>query len=302
MFADSKDVVKSAFNNLEKIEVANGKDFYMFERANMIEAISSIAGRKNATKMWILSTLRDYIDWCVMQGVVDYNILNDIGAKEIKISSDIKQETLANVEHLRSALEVGFPELNDQDLSMNTLHKLYAFLLYFGFSSEEILGMKKYDAKINREGYINYSQKSVYVQPFLKDMLDKAVNQDAVIRSRGFNKSDSYTKLIKTDLLISAIRSIDYREQSFRCALTRMNKLYLQETGKYIKLTIVRIYESGMFYRLLQKEMMGNDIANDVIIQDFNVSDELGYYSKHSKIYNIRTDYENWKKVWNYNL
>lgn len=120
--------IRSLFNNLESIEELEDKDFCHFDKEVAIDAIAQISGRKKTTKSWYLSILKDYLDWCIFNQITETNVLNGVRYSDIDASKSIRYETIPNIEYLKRVLEIGFPEINDKDVSMNTIYKLYAFL------------------------------------------------------------------------------------------------------------------------------------------------------------------------------
>ena len=74
------------------------------------------------------------------------------------------------------------------------------------------------------------------------------------------------------------------------------------ETGKYIRLSSTRIYECGVFYRLLQIELDTGKIDKEIIKNSFNLI-KGNYKNEVSfpvQLKNIVYDYTAWKKAWNY--
>jgi hypothetical protein len=283
--------VKSLFNNLAAIEKEADVDFCKFDKDMVINALAQISGRKKSTKSWNLTVLKDYLDWCIMNGFTDQNELVGVSYSDIDTSKSIRYETIPNIEYLRRIIEVGFPEINDNDVSMNTIYRLYALLLYSGMTEQ---------AKVDDNSLLRYNGKEINIHPFAKKYLDRVIATDEIVWVR-FGK-ETYTKLLPSGKLIGCVRALENRLGNFKNMITKLNKLYQHETGKYIRLSTSRIYESGVYYRLLQKELDTGKIDEDIIKEGFDIREEK--YSTQviyaSQMYNIKCDYQEWKKAWNY--
>jgi hypothetical protein len=291
--------VRSLFNNVANIEKEAGIDFYQFDQDNAIASIATISGRKRSTIKWNLTTLKDYLDWCKNNALIDYNVLDGIGYKDIDNNVAIRQETIPNIEYLRRIVEIGLPEINE-DVSMNTIYRLYAFLLYAGLTEEEIVTITKQEAVVGSDNILKYNNKEIVLPPFLKQYLDRVIATDEIVWIRG--STTCYTKLVPSNYLIGAVRALDGRLDNFKNIVSKINKLYVKETGKHIRLSTSRIYESGVYYRLLQYELDTGKINETIILTAFNIKPD-NYKSDYlftNQVGNIKYDYTAWKKAWNY--
>jgi hypothetical protein len=182
---------------------------------------------------------------------------------------------------------------------MNTIYKLYAFLLYSGLTDQEIVDITKEEMKVYNN-ILNYNGRDIYIHPFVKSYVDRVlpVNDKVWIKfGREMN-----IDLLPSGKLIGCVRALDNRIGNFKNILTKFNKTYQNETGKYIRLSATRIYESGVFYRLLQDELEKGEVNEEIIKDafDVNVDSFNQAVSYKMRIYDIKKDYESWKKAWNY--
>lgn len=292
--------VLSLFNNIAGIEDDLGLDFSQLDKENTIEVLAQISGRKKATKSWNISVLKDYNNFCKYNMWTDDNALEGVSYTDIDSSKAIRVETIPNIEYLRRVLEVGLPEINN-DVSMNTIYRLYAYLLYSGLTEQEIVSITKDEAKVGNGDTIRYNGKEIYIQPFLKKVLNHVRSTDEIVWIKGYG-GVNYINLAPSNYLIGAVRALDNRLGNFKNIVSKVNKLYIKETGKYIRLSASRIYESGVFYRTLQSELDAGKIDEKIIIDAFDIREEK--YTTQSiyqmQVYNAKKDYEAWKKAWHY--
>ena len=292
--------VKSLFNNLATIEKEADVDICKFDKEMVIDALAQISGRKKSTKSWNLTTLKDYLDWCMINMYTDQNELVGVSYTDIDTSKAIRCETIPNIEYLRRIIEIGFPEINDDDVSINTIARLFALLLYSGLTKDEIVDITKDETKVDENSILKYNNKEIYIHPFVNKYIEKVLPADSIILER-FGE-EQYSKLLPSGKLIGCMRALDNRQRQFYNMIVKLNKLYQYNTGKYIRLTANRIYESGVYYRMLQSELDDGKVDENIIRVAFGVTEEkyttprIYSMQKHA----VKTDYESWKKAWNY--
>ncbi|MBR0596952.1 hypothetical protein [Sinanaerobacter chloroacetimidivorans] len=294
--------MRSLFQSLQEIEESTGKDFCEFTQAEAKKALASISSRKKATNAWSITALRDYINWCILNSKtpLNENVLDRVRISQVDNSMALKQETVPNIEYLIRILEEGLPEINE-DLSMNTIYKAYSLLLFFGFSEQEIVSMTKQEAEKWLNGSLHYGNKIIPLHPVLKKYLDKILDYDEIVWIKGKGVV-CYKKLIGGNQLIGAVYNLEGRISNFRNVLSKLNRSYAAETGKSIKLSVRRIFESGIYYRLLQKELIEGALTELMMNEAFSM-DRSKYkndISYQNQLINLRDDYSAWKKAWSY--
>ena len=171
------------------------------------------------------------------------------------------------------------------------------YLLYSGINRTRNCKYYKNEAKIGDGDTIRYNGKEIYIQPFLKKILNQVISTDEIVWIKGYGGAN-YTNLAPSNYLIGAGRALDNRLGNFKNIVSKLNKLYIKETGKYIRLSANRIYESGVFYRLLQSELDTGKLDEEIIKDAFNIKEE-NYTTQaiyQIQVYNAKADYESWKK------
>jgi len=265
----------------------------------MILTIAQSCGLKKANKSRYLTQLKQYLDWCIAYNYINYNPLDSVKYTDIDAGKLIRYETIQNIEHLKQVLDIGLPEINETSVSMNTINKLYAYLLYSGMTDQEIVDITKDEAKLDDNNILTYNGKDILIQPIVKEYLNKVINSDNEIVSMKFGR-ETYLKLLPSDKLIGCERSPENRINNFKHVIVRSNKEYQDKTGEYIGLSSSRIYQSGVFFRLLQKELTTGVVDEDALNEAFNIREEKYSTSliHHSQKFNAKADYESWKRAW----
>ena len=292
--------VETIFKKISVIEEERKKDYCDFNMEEAIDAVSTISTRKKTTLEWTLHNLRDYGNWCIANMYCDSNPIDGVTYKDIELDVAVKQETVPNIEYFRKIVEMSFDEINE-DVSMNTIYKLFAFLLYLGLTEEEVLNITIEEASNLDGDKLHYNGRKIYIPFFVKEYIDRISKAKQIVWQKGAG-DPTYRDLLESDKLIRSIYTMDSRLQNMKNALVKFNKNYMDRTGNVIKLSIVRIYESGVYYRLLEHEILGGKITAETVQRYFNIDKKDYGEERHYRVRlnNIMMDYLTWKKVWKY--
>jgi hypothetical protein len=277
----TKDRLIRIFNSIEMFEKNSGKDFSQFTREKAVSVIAQCGGKTTNSVNSMIILLRKYLDWCILNQLVDRNISNfleDVDSTKIKFMETHKNELISSPEHFQEHLDkYGY------NPNVDTIDIMACTALWLAFSGiQDVVNVKKDDIDLIH-GVVNFDFKTYKIYPqsvhtFKKALQMKTIEIESDIRS-------SYTKdLENTPYLIRMTVSTNFRKVS------RM--IYLTDWAK--ELTITSVYRSGMYYRIYEKERRADRIEyKDILIEE-------GFHDSEpnaSQVKAFMNDYQQWKKT-----
>lgn len=289
----------SIFNSAEQFEKEWGADLCTKSPSDNIEILQSMVGIKQITRVRYARLLNQYRRWCAevkIPGARDDLIdTKDVGIGQMAITS------VSSPAHLQHYLNMIFPPESLEDVG-NTYRCVY-WLAYGGLYEEDVANVKANHVNLSTMT-VEYNGISV---PIYREALP-AFNNCVKLTQFRYNhpifKSISYVDRVDGDELIRGIHGV-MSVKAMRVALIRSWKKAVQEGKTNQELTFGRIWLSGVFYRMLDRERIGmrvdfTGIADECITRR---DARLGYNSspkdlkrrKREMTQSLETEYQIWK-------
>lgn len=290
---------ENLFYSISNYEKQLNKDFCKMNVPEAKMIIASLKILSISSLITIITLLRDYSNWCIANGKTNSeNSLLKIQSSDFDLSFSIQSKLLKSPEQLNNILTVAF---GNEETAYQKQSKLIAWLLYYGFSVEDIKHLTNSDV-LNFEKIIyNYPTDSEYFKLILNLMkeceklyeiktfngrggsekIEYLSDSKFIIRSKTNSRSDP-SGVVSDTIILNRIRDI--------------NSEYSNNTGVLVELTVDRIVKSGIFHRLYQYEKDNGSINKETFQKFFNI----GYESKFTvanEVSKKKKDYENWKKA-----
>lgn len=294
-----KDNYKNLFYTISENEFLLNKDFCNMNVPETKMTILSLQSLSVASLITTITLLRDYNNWCIATGKTNCeNSLLKIQTSDFDFSFSIQTKLIKSPEHLEEILARAF---NDDETAYTEQGRLITWLLYYGFTTDEIKHLKISDIQAVEKKIYSFTDDVKYCKTILK-LMDKCSKTQEAVRftKRGdFEKVDT---LFTNEYIIRA--KVNSRADpndviSDTVVFTRIrsvNTLYSEKTGQRLELTIDRISKSGDFYRLYKCEKRDGRITPNTLRNVFN----MNYDSKltvNNEVAKKKADYENWKKA-----
>lgn len=290
---------ENLFYTISEYELQLKKDFCEMSVPEVKMVISSIGMTATASIVTTITLLRDYNNWCIANGKTNCeNALLKIQAGDCDLSFFIKYKFLESPERLEEILKLAFGE---DETPYETQSKLIAWLLYFGMSVTEIRHLTISDIKKFEENSVDFFGGSPYTSLILnlmhqcfelnevktfnswfnKERIDYLIQSEYILRSKINKKSDT-KGILSCSVIITRIREINIQ--------------YSQLTGRMLALSVDRIANSGIFYKLYQTEQSGKEVSKKMICELFDLKYKSEITIKNEVIKKVK-DYQNWKKA-----
>jgi hypothetical protein len=297
-----KESYKILFKKLyNKAESDFDKDISEMNYDELKISIASLGSRDIKSIAWNISRLKQYVDWCIINGKTNIleNHLALISASEIDNSYVFEREMLKSPEHLADVLDVVYPPV--EELHFMNMYRIYFWLLYEGFTNEEAVILRRDEVNLE-DNIIKTSNKTITPSPIFKYLLQITVPSNQLMKRT--KKEKLFFDLCDSPYLLRLLKETNVlRAKQFGAKITTFNKKYKEETGQYIKLSPIRVYESGLFYRWYQLEKENISISfseyveMDIENKEYALKKE---YVATQKAKDIELAYNMWKKAFGY--
>lgn len=283
---------KNLFNNIEKYEVEWNADICTVEKEKLSVILSNLVGLRTKNQYGLLKILRAYSGWCIKNGVENACSamldIRDVGLEKIK------EQMVCNPLHLDRYLD----EICD-DHSYETTDvviRCYCWLAYMGFSEEEILDIRVDDVDFDYM-IVKHNHKEAPIYRESLRAFKQCVKATSFLYINPTYKDPKYKDRIQGDLLLRGLSQP--QKHSLRGSLCRNIRESVERGCTTKRLSLYRIWLSGVFYRAYELERAGcnpdfKNSATEFIrnkqLSDADLKKKLRRVSKE-----YLDDYERWK-------
>lgn len=245
------EVCQTIFNAFEQYEVEWGADLCTRSAEELQPVVDNLVGFRARSKWMRLIILKDYVKWCIgmkVPGACDGMLkIETVGLEKVK------HQTVASPLHLQRYLDsICEPESEE---TTDNIYRCFYWLAYGGVAEEDILSIKCSDVDLNNM-VVRYNDTEV---PIYREALPAFKN--CVKLTQFVYKHPNYDKLVYKDradgdTLVRGIRSAP-SIKAMRVGLSRRSKAKMDEGKTDLKLSYFRVWISGLFYRMYERERAG---------------------------------------------
>lgn len=283
---------KNLFNSVEKYEIEWGADICTVDKERISTVLSDLVGLRTKNQYGLLKILRTYSNWCIKNGVENacdsmLNI-NDVGLEKIR------NQMVSSPLHLDRYLNEICDERSLETTDM--VIRCYCWLAYMGFSEDEILNIKvddvDFDYMVVRH---NNKEAPIYRESLLS--FKQCVKTTSFLYINPTYKDYKYKDRISGDLLLRGLSQP--QKHSLRGSLCRNIRESVEQGRTTKRLSLYRIWLSGVFYRAYELERVGcePDFKNNA--SEFIRNKQLSDIDLNKKMRRVAKeyldDYERWK-------
>ena len=245
------EVCQTIFNAFEQYEVEWDADLCTRSAEELQSVVDNLVGFRARSKWMRLIILKDYVKWCIgmkVPGACDGMLkIETVGLEKVK------HQTVASPLHLQRYLDsICEPESEE---TTDNIYRCFYWLAYGGVAEEDILSIKCSDVDLNNM-VVRYNDTEV---PIYREALPAFKN--CVKLTQFVYKHPNYDKLVYKDradgdTLVRGIRSAP-SIKAMRVELSRRSKAKMDEGKTDLKLSYFRVWISGLFYRMYERERAG---------------------------------------------
>lgn len=289
-------VCKATFDAIEEYETKWNADLCTMKVEDLQPVVDSIVGLRSRSKWMRLIILKDYVKWCVRMGMPgaceDMLKIETIGLEKIK------HQTVASPLHLQRYLDsICEPE---SEKTTDNIYRCFYWLAYGGVAEKDILNIKCIDVDLANM-VVRYNGTEV---PIYREALPafKNCTELTYFVYKHPNYSEKICNRAEGDTLVRGIKSVPTL-MSMRVELSRRSKAKIEDGKTELRLSYHRVWISGLFYRMYERERIGMTVDfSDAAAQfmegkTYKLDKWRGTPSakKRQIIKDYLEDYERWK-------
>lgn len=255
-------VCTTIFNVFETYEQEWQSDLCTKSAEELQPIIDKVVGLRVRSKWMRLIILKDYVKWCIgmkVPGACDGMLkIETVGLDKIK------QQMIASPLQLQMYLnDICDPETEE---TVDNIYRCFYWLAYGGVEEEDIFTIKCGDVDLANM-IVRYRDTEV---PIYREALPAFRN--CMNLTQFAFKHPNYEKLAYKDRAAgdTLIRGITSQPslKAMRVTLSRRSKQKVEEGGTALKMSYFRVWISGLFYRMYERERVGIKVDfNDAAIQ-----------------------------------
>lgn len=239
------------FNKFEKYEQMWQADLCTKQASDLQPIIDEVIGARLKSRWQILSILKEYTKWCMVMkipGACDGML--HIEAPGIE---KVRRQMVSSPLHLQIYLDQIFdPESME---TIDNIYRCYYWMAYGGVQEEDTISVTRSDVDLSQM-IIRYRDTSV---PIYRESLPAL--QNAMQLGSFLYNHPSYTHPIRRDrvpgdTLIRGVKS-PARIMSIRSELSHRSSNAIKEQKTESQLSFNRVWLSGLFYRMYERERAG---------------------------------------------
>lgn len=247
---------RNVFDLTAPYEEEYGADVCTWDIARCSRVLEILAGFRSYSSENRANLLRRYAKWCIEDGVPDAS--DSLLRARASGQNKVREMTLSGPSHLQTILDTIYSPVSDA--TSDNLLRGYCWLAYFGMSDKEIVDITSKD--VDLKTFLIYHGGDVF--PICKEAIPcmRVLKELSAFRyyHPGYDSDFIWRPRMDGQKLLRGIRSAEPSVMHFRSQLsTAVNAAF--KAGKIdVKISHYRIWLSGEFYRMYQRERMGQEI------------------------------------------
>lgn len=292
----------TVFNTFAPYEEEWQADLCTKSAEELQPVIDKLVGLRARSKWLRVIILKDYVQWCIgveIPGACDGMLnITSIGLDKMK------QQTVVSPAHLQQYLDAICEPASKQ--TTDNIYRCYYWLAYAGMEEEDILKVKCSDVDF-RNMVVNYPQKytTVVIYTEALEAFHNCVELDQFVFDHPNYSKTVWRQRVDGDTLIRGIRAATTLK-SLRVSLSKFSKS--KEDATPLRMSYFRVWMSGVFYRMHEREIMGEEPDfNSIVSQQMEGktykldSGRNTIEAKHRQLVrDYEEDYQRWKLAWLY--
>lgn len=261
---DTAKLCNRIFNATEKHEVELDADICTMSEQTLQPIIEDIVGFRSRSKWAQFIILKDYVLWCIAMGVPDacdgMLKINAVGLDKIR------QQTVSSPLHLETYLnEICEPV---EEKTTDNIYRCFYWLAYAGVKEEDILKIQIEDVDLSRM-IVKYNDTEVPIYREAVPAFKNCMELSQFVYKHPIYSAGTvvWKDRCPGSTLVRGINS-QISLKSMRVELSRRSKAKRDEGVTTLKLSYYRVWISGVFYRIYEKEQIGiKPDLSDVVSQ-----------------------------------
>lgn len=293
------DTCLQAFDAMQPYEEEWGADFCTRTASELAPVIEKLVGFRARSRWQRIIVFQKYVKWCIannVDGACDGMIqIDNVGLGKVR------SQMIANPTQLQMYLDVICDAESEQ--TTDNIYRCFYWMAYSGMSEDEILETKVTDVDFDRMIIkSSYGEYEIYREAI------PAIKNAATLTSFIY-KHPNYPpdKIVRRNRVLGneLIRGIrgSMSAPVMRVELSRRSKKFIEDGATDKQLSYYRVWLSGLFYRMHQRELAGIPVdfsgAAARFMEGKTYKLDTGRNTQEAKkravVNDYMQDYERWK-------
>lgn len=285
------------FNALEDFEVEQGADICTIKADLLLPALNDVMGVKSRSATTRHSILKEYAKYCInnnVDGACDA-LLNIV----CNTYEKLKTRTVPSPKGLQAYLDTVFDKESEQ--TIDNLYRCYFWLAFGGMIEDDIFEVTNNDIDFRRM-VVRYDKRNTVI-PIYTEALDAFYNCVELEKFRHKHSCYSEDKQmqyrIDGNLLLRGIKK-DLNKSTTKAEISK------RTSKNDVKLSYLRAWMSGVFYRMWEAELLGKPVDFFYIAGERMENREYKLDSGRNTLVakqkqlarDYLEDYRRWKMAW----
>ena len=286
----------SIFIASEPYENEWGADLCTMDLPTAQRLTDNITGIRSSSKWTKLIALREYVKWCRDVMHIE-GVSNGIFNVNIDGIDMMRERTVVNPLHLQRYLDAVYD--SEDRKGADNAYRCYHWLAYGGVREEDIVTIKDSDVDLSSM-VVNYKDTEI---PIYREAIP-AFKNCITLTGFTYNHPNYGTPLVKPrasgNILLRGISSPTPSTMTLRVEVSRTSKEGEGKTS--LRLSYNRLWLSGVFYRMYEREMLGEEVNFKPIVayhiegKEYKISKNNPIQKKKRKLEReYAGDYARWK-------
>ncbi len=258
--------------------------------------IDEIMALRSRSQWMAMTILKEYVKWCILMKVPGAckGMLNITAVGLDKV----RRQMVSSPLHLQRYLDSLFDR--EQEETVDNIYRCYYWMAFGGIKEEDTLLIKASDVDFS-EMCVRYKNTDI---PIYREALP-AFHNTAELTSFLY-KHPHYTKPIRRnriegDILMRGIKA-NTKILTIRAVLSKRSKFAVEQRKTDLQLSFYRVWMSGLFYRMYERERAGIPVdfseaaANFMEGKTYHVTGRIKVkHKQNQKERDYMEDYQRWK-------
>lgn len=251
------------FNKVGQYEEKWGADVCTRTAEELQPMIDSIVGFRSRSKWSTLIILKDYVKWCLGTSVPNacdgMLKINTVGL------DNVRTQMVSIPKHLQKYLDEIYDPESDQ--STDNIYRCFFWLAYSGMKEEEILEVKCDEVDLTTLT-VSHNGNDYEIHREAIPAFRNCVELSSFVFNHPLYSANHtvWKPRADGDTLVRGIRSVSSLK-AMRMTLSRKAKEAIDDGKTTQRLSYYRVYLSGLFYRMYEREKSGEpvDFSDDAL-------------------------------------
>lgn len=287
--------VTAIFNAMEPFETEWGADLCTKDTETLQPAVDSLASVRIGRGWSPIYILKEYVRWCIRNHVP--GAVDGITGIQIEGLKAVRTRLVSSPLHLQRCLDEVFGPLEEETVAIT--YRCFFWLAFAGVDEEDVYTLTADN--------VDFASQSIVIDgtsyPIYREALP-AIKKATELTSFNY-KHPNYGKVVRRDripgeLLLRGIRG-EVTKLNIRANLSKMARNAVVEGRCNTELSYSRIYLSGIFFRMYEKERAGIPVDFSEDAKRFMAGKTYQNKTRKNRQTEIEKDYEKdyqrWKMV-----